>query len=237
MEILKEAFQSPLEDECYMISTKAIHDIEANAITTDNYSLVKADAPDTEDWAHLELLSTTIEGKDYELIPNTHWATLKAKYHIKPEIKLDVLKAVDFFETGKHKCTKVFGSIDRSPMKLKINIDGKIITTLISKNMKLNEFAQKYGNNSSIMIVNGYKEFNVQFEKNSLCSNNVHENDEIAFRMDNKEAKKGKADRAQEFEEYYQKSLQIKELISLQPKTPQEILENLFQNEPSIVNK
>jgi hypothetical protein len=73
MEILKDAFQTPIEDECYMIAIAAIKAIESGVLLVTNASLVKSTNSEYTDWNFMSLQSTLEEGIDFEVIPTKHW--------------------------------------------------------------------------------------------------------------------------------------------------------------------
>ena len=73
MEILKDAFQTPIEDDCYMIAIAAIKAIESDATLVTNASLVKSTNNEYTDWNSMSLQSTLEEGVDFEVIPTKHW--------------------------------------------------------------------------------------------------------------------------------------------------------------------
>ena len=72
-EALQDAFQTPIEDECYMIAIAALKAIESGAPLVTNAPLVTSTNNEYTDWNFMSLQSTLEEGVDFEVIPTKHW--------------------------------------------------------------------------------------------------------------------------------------------------------------------
>jgi hypothetical protein len=158
---------------------------------------------------------------------------LKEKYHLTPEIRLDVLKSANFFETSKHKC-KMFGVIDKQPIKLIFENDGKSEICLCSKWMNLKEFYIKYSNGKNALCINGNQINEYNGDKTDI-SRYAKELDVVKFtnlqRVENfhsfQHESKGKLEA--EYQKCYLESTKLQSKLTLSIKTKEEILKNLFK--------